>query len=222
MKRIAVLRPEPGNAATISRAHAMGLVTLSLPMFRAVALDWDAPAADGFDALLLTSAATMRLSGKKLDAYRDLPAFAVGASTAEAARAAGLNLAQVGNGGAAALMPMLIAAGHARVLHPCALEAKPFNAGALCIRHLPVYRMETLELSGVPALLAGNVALLHSPRAAARLAALVPLADRADIDIVAISATAAQAAGVGWHSIAAAPTPDDEAMLALAAALCDN
>ena len=60
--------------------------------------------------------------------------------------------------------------------------------------------------------LAGTVALVHSPRAGARLAALLP--DRADVRLAAISAAAAEAAGDGWAAVAVAPTPDDAALVA--------
>jgi uroporphyrinogen-III synthase len=64
------------------------------------------------------------------------------------------------------------------------------------------------------------VVAVHSPRAGARFADLVH--DRDDIAIVAISTAAAQAAGTGWQTISAATEPNDEALLALAARLCEG
>jgi uroporphyrinogen-III synthase len=66
----------------------------------------------------------------------------------------------------------------------------------------------------------GNVALIHSPRAARRFAELVT--DRSSIAIAAISPAAAEGIGSGWKSVAIADQPSDEALLALAATLCNK
>ena len=72
--------------------------------------------------------------------------------------------------------------------------------------------------------LAGQTVAVHSPRAGRRLAELVDQAgiDRATIRIAAISEAAAAAAGDGWAIREAAETPDEAALLALAARLCDK
>ena len=67
---------------------------------------------------------------------------------------------------------------------------------------------------------AGSVALVHSPRAGRRFAELV--GDRGSIAIAAISPAAAEAVGEGWQAVAAAEEPGDDALLALAARLCNN
>ena len=46
--------------------------------------------------------------------------------------------------------------------------------------------------------------------------------NRASIQIAAISAAAARAAGTGWARIETAERPTDEALLALAERLCDK
>ena len=46
--------------------------------------------------------------------------------------------------------------------------------------------------------------------------------ERGAISIAAISAAAAVAAGEGWAAVAIADKPTDEALLALAARLCNN
>jgi uroporphyrinogen-III synthase len=65
-----------------------------------------------------------------------------------------------------------------------------------------------------------SVVLVHSPRAGRRLAELVE--SRGSIAIAAISKAAADAAGSGWAEIAIADQPSDEALLALAARLCNT
>ena len=64
------------------------------------------------------------------------------------------------------------------------------------------------------------VVLLHSARAAQRVAALA--SDRAGLILAAISAPVAAAAGDGWRHVAIADAPRDEALLELAAKLCQN
>jgi uroporphyrinogen-III synthase len=64
------------------------------------------------------------------------------------------------------------------------------------------------------------VVAVHSPRAGKRLAELGM--DRSTVRIAAISPAAATAAGPGWERCEAADGPNEEALLALAARLCDN
>ena len=65
-----------------------------------------------------------------------------------------------------------------------------------------------------------GVALVHSPRAGQRLAELVD--DRATLAIAAISQAAADGAGAGWRRIDVAERPSDDALLAIAARLCNK
>ena len=82
---------------------------------------------------------------------------------------------------------------------------------------IPVYAnvardIAPAELADLP----GTTALLHSTRAARRLAELVDRAAiaRGDIALAAFSRAIADAAGDGWAACAVAATPDDEALLA--------
>ena len=43
MRRIAVLRPEPGNARTAAAVEAMGFAAIRLPLFAVVPLAWTVP-----------------------------------------------------------------------------------------------------------------------------------------------------------------------------------
>ena len=87
------------------------------------------------------------------------------------------------------------------------------------ITPLIVYRSEPIETPDL-SVASRSLALVHSPRAGARLAELVD--DRASIAIAAISVAAADAVGAGWTSIDIADRPTDDALLALAARLCNN
>ena len=43
MRRVLVLRPEPGASATVERARARGLDAFAVPLFAIEPLDWDVP-----------------------------------------------------------------------------------------------------------------------------------------------------------------------------------
>ena len=64
MKRLLVLRPEPGASATAAKARALGLEPIAIPLFKTEAVEWEAPEASAFDGLLLTSANAIRCGGE--------------------------------------------------------------------------------------------------------------------------------------------------------------
>ena len=89
---IAVLRPEPGNAATVTRVTAAGWRAIALPLFVVRPLAWTAPDPSDFDGVLFTSANAVRHGGEELSQLTGLPAFAVGENSAQAARGAGFDV----------------------------------------------------------------------------------------------------------------------------------
>lgn len=222
-RAIVVLRPEPGNAATAAAIEALGLTAIRLPVFEVHAIEWTVPDLTRFDALLLTSANAPRHAGPGLAALRALPVHAVGDATAAAARDAGLEVVAVGDRDGAALIAAAAANGVRRGLllggRDRAVTSHPIIAETIA-----VYASEPIAVP-VEALdqLAGSVVLVHSPRAARRVADLIDRAgvDRRTVRLAAISATAADAAGGDWERIAAAATPDAAALIALARALAD-
>lgn len=216
--RVAVLRPEPGNARTAERARARGFEVLARPLFEVRPVAWTPPDPASYDALLLTSAAVLRHAGPGLDALARLPVVAVGPETARAARAAGLEVVIIGEGGADHALTLARARGLGRLLHLAGRERMPDAAG---VDPLVVYASEELPIeAGWTRILGrGWTALLHSPRAAARLAALVDHdgAPKADIAVAALGPAVLAAAGGGWRSASAALRPDDESLLDLVA-----
>jgi uroporphyrinogen-III synthase len=217
MSRILVLRPEPGASATVERARKRGLAAITIPLFQVEPVKWQAPDASAFDGLLLTSANAVRCGGEELHKLRALKAYAVGEATAAAARDAGFDIAASGESGVDRLLGSM--EGDLRLLHPCGEDHREPTDTRQKITAVTVYRSKALEvpdLSGIGAC----VALIHSPRAGARFAELV--SDRARISVAAISEAAAEAVGEGWHCVEAAHSPTDEALLALAARLCNN
>jgi len=215
--RVVVLRPEPGNAATMAKLAAQGLTAFRLPLFAVRPLAWTPPDPAAFDAVLFTSANALRQGGEGLAALRVLPALAVGAETAAAAQAAGFTVTLTGTRDVANLVANARASGHARLLHLAGRE----HVALAGVTTLPVYAGEPVEVPANalgPAI--GGIVLLHSARAARRFAELVDRDGiaRGTIGFVAISPAVAQAAGQGWAWHDAAPSPDDEAMVALAMA----
>lgn len=218
-----VLRAEPGASATARRASSAGFTAILAPLFSAHAALWDTPPADAFDSLLLTSAHAARLGGPGLALYRALPAYAVGEATASAARAAGIDVVRIGTGDAAAIVEQAALDRRRAMLHLCGREHRAVERPGLSIERRIVYAVEAagaLPDTARDALARGAVAAIHSPRAGAVFASLVD--ERARIRLVAISQAALAAAGDGWGAARAADRPDDMALLAEAARLCEG
>ena len=210
---IAILRPEPGAAATAERVRAAGLDPLIMPLFAVVPLDWTPPDPAGFDALLLTSANAARHAGSGLTALARLPVLAVGPETARAAERVGLRVIESGHHGVDALLArqpwsqrLLWLAGRDRIAiaHPAIRTV------------LPVYASDAVALTAEQARrLSGAVALVHSARAMRQLAVQLDTHrdPRASVRIAAISARAADADGRGWDRVAIAAQPNDTALI---------
>lgn len=223
MRRLLILRPEPAAGRTADKAARLGFDVLRHPLFAPLPLDWSAPPVDGFDALLLTSANTVRLAGPRLAEYRALPAYAVGAATAAALHDAGFAEVICGEGDASAIAARIAADGHRAVLHLAGTTVAPMEAGPLHLTRIAVYTMTSLppDLALLHDATPGAILLVHSPRAGERLAERIPLDQRSALHIVAISHAALAACGSGWASLSAPRQPVDDDMLALALSLCE-
>lgn len=221
---VLILRPRPGADETAARARARGIEPVVAPLFLVRAVEWTAPPADGFDAVLLTSANAPRCGGEALAPFRDLPCFAVGESTALAAAEAGFGHVRTGHADGAAVVQMMAREGVRRAFHPTAAERTTLPDAGVEIVPVPVYAAEPAErLSdvAVAAVHAGAVVLLHSPRSASVFSERVGEL-RAQTRIAAISDAAAAAAGAGWAAVTVALEPRDEALLAAAEELAES
>lgn len=172
---------------------------------------------------MFTSANAARLGGLQLARYRHLPAFAVGAATGKVVREAGFAAVESGDDGVQPLIDLIAARGFSRILHISGRDVRLFDPRGLRIASACVYAsVERGNADDLHAMLRpGMILLVHSPRAGARLAELVPQDARTALHIVAISAAALATCDSGWASTQAADRPQDAAMLALAARLCD-
>lgn len=221
---VLILRPEPGATTTLGAARALGLDAHAFPLFEVHPLGWEPVAREDVDALLLGSANALRHAGPALAAYRGMPAYAVGETTAEAARAAGLDVVATGRGGLQPLLDALDPA-HRRLLRLAGRERVGLQVpDGVTLATREVYASEPLP---PPAGLARHLAspalvLLHSGEAAARLAQLCDDmgTPRGEIRLAAIGPRVAARAGNGWSAVRSADRPDDGALLALAARMC--
>lgn len=218
MMRLLVLRPEPGATATARRARQLGLEVVAAPLFEIEPIDWKMPTSTAFDGLLLTSANAVRHAGPGLDRVHGLPVFAVGEATAIIAREAGFEVAASGEQGVDGLLASIDS--KLKLLHLCGENQMAPRCASQEIARVAVYRARPTgtDFRG----LSDVVAMIHSPRAGERFSELVKDADRGTISIAAISATALRSTGPHWAAAEAAGSPNDEALLALAARLCNK
>jgi uroporphyrinogen-III synthase len=221
---IIAIRPEPGCAATVAAGEEAGMAIEGWPIFAVRPLAWDAPPADSFDALLLGSANALRDGGAALAAYRGKPAYAVGEATADAARAAGFDVAAIASGGLQGLLDTE-ANLPPRLLRIAGAEHVPLTApqGAAIVTRI-AYESVALPMPAPLAerLRTGALVLLHSAVAARHFADEcgrlgVP---RVGVSLAALGSRIAAAAGPGWRSVRFAEVPREPALLALAADMC--
>jgi uroporphyrinogen-III synthase len=221
MRRLVVLRPEPGASETVRKARQRGLDAIPLSLFEVEPVAWDVPDISRFDALLLTSAHALLHGGAGIDALKSLPVYAVGAATTDTARAAGFEIATTGDCGVDELLSKTSPG--VKLLHVCGEHRRAPANPLQAITSITVYRSRERPSPDLrPA--EGAVVLVHSPRAAAVFRKMLDAANlnRASVAIAAISTTAAEAAAGGWKSVNVAERPSDDALLALAERLCNK
>jgi uroporphyrinogen-III synthase len=213
--KLLVIRPQPGADATAARIVHAGHEPILLPLFAVQPVDWEAPSAEDYDAILLTSANAVREAGPKLATFAHLPVYAVGKVTAAAAEQAGLHVGHIGNIGAAELLRDLR---NCRLLWLAGEDHSKIDADASVEIDLRiVYRSAALPVPNNfrEVTIQADHVLLHSARAAKHFATIVGEQglDRADISIAALSDNIAIAAGEGWKSLRVATQPTDAALL---------
>lgn len=181
-QKIWITRAEPGAQATAERVRALGHDAVVSPLLAVRNLPDVAVDLAGVGALAFTSANGVRAFAD-VSGERGLKVFAVGAATAQAARAAGFASVLSADGDVEALAEGIATRRkelRGAVLHPGAAEPAGDLAGALQrqgveARRLVLYESEPVRLKGPEAevLLRSDAVLLHSPRAAMALARLL-------------------------------------------------
>lgn len=218
------IRPQPGFAATLAAGKEAGLSIAGAPLFEVQPLPWDAPDPAGIDGLLLGSANALRHGGDALALYRDKPAHVVGGATADAARAAGFPIANVGEGGLQVVLDALAGSG-VTLLRLAGSEHVALHVPqSVSIVTRCVYETVPLEMDDpfAEALHKGGVVMLHSAAAARHFTAECDRIglDRRQIRLAALGPRILAAAGEGWKAGRAAPVPRESDLLALVGDMC--
>lgn len=216
--RIWITRAEPGASRTAERVRALGHEPVTAPLLEVHALP-GAVDLDGVGALAFTSANGVRAFADRCP-DRGLPVFAVGAATAEAARKAGFQAVASAEGDLDALAD-LIAGAEGRfagtVLAPGPREPAgdlPRALAAQGIRARALALYETLPVPPPRGMAPVDAVLIHSPKAAERLA--VVFSGRIGPAVYCISAAAAAPlAGRPFARVTFADQPTEDALLAL-------
>jgi uroporphyrinogen-III synthase len=213
-----ITRAKPGAAETAERVAQLGSTPLIAPLTELKPLkpELDLSAAA---ALAFTSANGVRAFAH-LTHERGLPVFTVGEATAEAARAAGFAEVRSADGDVGALAELIAATPCGPVLHPGAAEPAGDLAGALAQKGLPCRSLalyEAVDVEPRDALLRWDeieAVLVHSPRAARALAALVWDKPAPGMRAFCISPAAAEPlTDVPLESVAFAAFPNEAALL---------
>lgn len=230
MTLLVIIRPEPGAATTLAAARAHGHEALSFPLFKVEPVNWMVPEPETFDAVLIGSANALRHGGAGMLQYHGKPAYAVGATTAKAADAAGLTVVATGSGGMQALFASL-APSHRHLLRLSGQVHVALSppTGITLIERVVYDSVAQAMPKDLARLLAtraltGAVVLLHSAEAAGHFSSECDRLrmPRAHIRLAALGPRIAAAAGSGWMSVASAEKPGDAALLALAGQLCQS
>lgn len=181
-KKIWITRAQPAAEATAERVRGLGHEALVAPLLAVRNLDDVEIDLGGAAALAFTSANGVRAFAARSE-ERALRVFAVGSATAQAARRAGFRSVLSADGDVAVLAQGVAARRgelNGAVVHAGAAELAGDLVGELQQRGVEARRLvlyETAEVTPAPAELAGllqaDLVLLHSPRAAKALAAIL-------------------------------------------------
>lgn len=221
---LVVVRPQPGCDATVSAARGMGLDAQGFPLFEVRPLVWESPDPDSFDAVLVGSANAIRHGGEGLSALAGKPAYAVGETTSDACRTAGLEVVATGDGGLQEVLSRLDPSHHTLLRLAGATRIALDPPPGVTLIERTVYASEPVPMPAALAALLREPAVisLHSAEAARHLRAQCEAQgiDLSRLSLAAIGPRVAEAAGPGWRAVRAAARSDDAALLALAAEMC--
>ncbi|MGH7026898.1 uroporphyrinogen-III synthase [Brevundimonas sp.] len=222
IRRVWITRAQPGAARTAARLTALGFEPVVAPLLTLRPLPdalprflGDAPDLNTVAALAFTSPNGVEAFAALTPLLRDRRVFAVGDATAEAARAAGFADARSAAGDIHALARLINASPiKGLILAPGAREPAgdlPALLPGRHIRRLPVYAAE--ETDAVPPA-DFDAVLVHSPRAARALAAVLsPDAAQNRLAVCISDAAAAPLNALNFAEIRTADAPDEPSML---------
>lgn len=227
---IIAIRGEPGLSQTLAFAASQSIDVTGIPLFEVDPVAWDVPDEEQFDGLLIGSANAIRHCGAGLEKLADLPVFAVGEQTANAAKEAGFIVAHIGQGGLQSVLDhdtahskrFLRLSGRERV--PLETHSSQEMVEIVTYDNRAVAAPDMLAM----ALKDGGIVMLHSAAATDHFTnecKRIGL-DRSRILLAALGPRIIENAGYGWADIQVANAPNDAALLttvkALALALGKN
>ena len=233
---IIIIRPEPDASRDVAWLKRYQVPAIAVPVMQAKKQPFEVSNIGALQAVIFTSrhAVAAIADSPAIGALRALPAYAVGRSTAAAARQAGFDEVITGHGGGSGLVPLLIADLHPHVgalLWPSATTISFDMAASLetfgfAVQRLPVYAMpaQTDIGSQLPDRL-----LTHSSAAVVAMSARsinlfsTMLRDnqlnhrRHIITVIAASQSIVTAAGAGWADILLAKAARRSRLMAIVA-----
>jgi uroporphyrinogen-III synthase len=222
-----IIRPEPGCSASLELARGMpGVEAHGFPLFEVSPRSWEAVAPDRYDAMLIGSGMVFRQGGRGLGALRSLPVYAVGETTAVAAREAGFTVIASEAGSMQAMLGQLDKA-HKRLLRLAGEERISLTLPkGVTVEERVVYASAPRALPPelVTMLRSPAIVALHSAEAARHLTSECVRhgIKRAPIRLAVLSGRIGAAAGDGWGEVASVPYPEDKALLVLARQMCQD
>lgn len=229
--RVLITRAEADARALAAELAAQGHESLVEPLLTIVATAQAPPDLEGIQALAFTSANGVRVFAG-LSAHRDLPVFAVGASTAAAARGAGFRRVESAAGDVTALAALItqrLAPEDGAVFHGAGRQVAgdlkgELEAAGFAVRRAVLYEARAataLSPAAAEALAAGKLdaVLFFSPRTAETFVRLVSQAGLAEscraCRAVCLSrAVANKLEAIAWGAVHVADQPTREALLA--------
>jgi uroporphyrinogen-III synthase len=224
--RVLVTRPREDAETTAAKLTALGHEAIIAPLMDIRFHDGGEIALDGVQAILATSANGARAIARR-SARRDIPLFAVGRQTAQAARDAGFATVRSADGDGAALAQATL--GWARpdggtLVHAAGAQTKGDLTASLAAQGFNVWTeilYEAVPATALPALPALDAVLLYSPRGARTFVRLAKAAGISCATLCAICispATAEALDGLPFRRVLVAEKPDQDALLARLAA----
>ena len=231
-----VTRPEPDNEMTAAALRAKGLEVLLSPMLRFEQVAFDVDPEARYGAVVVTSANALRaLAGHAArESLLELPVFAVGEHTADAARQAGFRDVVAAGGDAAALRDLMVKNVRAKtltktatVLYLAGADLSRDLAGELGDRGFDVVTATSYRMTPVPnlsrevcdAFAAHRIAaVLHYSRRSARAFLEAVRIGGVEISALAIlqccisDAVASILRDAGAPRVAVAQVPDENAL----------
>jgi uroporphyrinogen-III synthase len=233
---ILVTRPQPDNAATVAALRAKGFDVLPAPILRFEPVGFQDDPDARYGAVIVTSANALRAAEglPAMIGLKQLPLFAVGERTAEAAREAGFNNVISADGDATALRELMMASVRVKklkkidtLLYLAGADLARDLAGELGERGFDVVTQTTYRMVPIVSLprdvcdafaASGIEAVLHYSRRSARAFLDAARAGGVEISALAIpqcclsEAIASIVRDAGATQVMVARTPDEKAL----------